>query len=209
MFFDQDGTLVDSLPGIRYAVEAAIQAPCPDLGRMIGPPIRSILRSLVPEVTDARLDRLEAAFRFAYDSEGWRMSRAYPGAVQTLAELARAARTLYLVTNKPRHITLPILEMLQIDRCFAAVLTRDSRQPAFESKGAMLSHLLSAHGLDAARCLMVGDALEDCEAAADAGMRAAVMLHGYGAHRVPAERAEWIRVRDFPELAALCLGDGG
>jgi phosphoglycolate phosphatase len=152
---------------------------------------------------------LEAGFRVAYDGEGWSRTGAYPGAAGALAGLARAGKKLFLVTNKPRHVTLKVVERLQMDELFAGILTRDSRQPPFESKGAMLAHLLALHGIDPSGCLMVGDALEDCEAAAQAGMRAAVMLHGYGAHRIPDARPEWRRVDGFQELAALCLRNGG
>ena len=53
VLFDLDGTLLDSLPGIRYSAEAAF-AQCGlamrdvELRRLIGPPIRPVL----PEGTD-------------------------------------------------------------------------------------------------------------------------------------------------------------
>ena len=54
VFFDLDGTLVDSLPGIQFAVEAALhdsgmRAPETPLKNLIGPPIRSILQQLAPQ----------------------------------------------------------------------------------------------------------------------------------------------------------------
>lgn len=213
VFFDLDGTLADSLPGIRYAVEeslagSGIQMPCAELRNLIGPPIRSILSMLVPQATKADLDRLERGFRLAYDREGWSKTTAYPGALSALASLGRAGKTLFLVTNKPRHVTLKVVDLLQMGEFFTATLTRDSKEAPYESKGAMLQYLLSLHGTQPAGCLMVGDALEDCEAAAHAGIRAVVMLHGYGAHRVPAGRPGWRRVNGFEELAALCLGKG-
>jgi phosphoglycolate phosphatase len=211
VFFDLDGTLADSLPGIRYAVEEALAGlsvprTCPDLRDLIGPPIRSILSVLAPQATEACLDRLERGFRLAYDRDGWSKTAAYPGALDAIAGLARAGKTLFLVTNKPRHVTLKVSELLRMRKLFSAILTRDSKEPPYESKGAMLRCILSLHGVHPATCLMVGDALEDCEAAAHAGMRAAVMLHGYGARRVPRGRPGWRLVNGFEELAALCVG---
>ncbi len=213
VFFDLDGTLADSLPGISYAVETALaeadfSASSLELRSLIGPPIRSIFAKLLPQTAEADLDGLERSFRLAYDTEGWRRTAAYEGAVEAIRCLKLSGKTLYLVTNKPKHVTSQILNQLGIQDCFSGVLTRDSREPPFESKGAMLCHLLSLQRIDPARCLMVGDAPEDVEGATHAGMRAAIMLHGYGADRVPAGQPGCRHLEDFKELLAIFLADG-
>jgi phosphoglycolate phosphatase len=214
IFFDLDGTLVDSLPGIQYAVEAAlresgIHPPESDLRNLIGPPIRSILQQLAPQSTDADLDRLERSFRLAYDSAGWMKARAFDRASETLEELRQLRKEALLVTNKPLQATEKILNMLGIAGCFAGVLTRDSRTPPFESKAAMLSLLLSQRGIESRRCLMVGDALEDYEAASEVGMQTAIMLHGYGSHKIPIGLPSCHRLNNFRELISLCSVNGG
>jgi phosphoglycolate phosphatase len=74
--FDLDGTLVDSLPGIAFSVDAAIaESGLPvrrtDLRPLIGPPIREIFRQLLPQADALHLSSLEAAFRTSYDTGGW------------------------------------------------------------------------------------------------------------------------------------------
>jgi phosphoglycolate phosphatase len=214
VFFDLDGTLVDSLPGIQYAVEAALyesgirpSEPC--LKNLIGPPIRSILKQLAPQSTDADLERLEHSFRLAYDSVGWMKARTYGRAAEVLDELRQLRKEAFLVTNKPLHATEKILHMLGIAGYFTGVLTRDSRTPPFESKAAMLSFLLSQRGIESRRCLMVGDALEDYEAASQVGMQTAIVLHGYGADKIPSGLPSCHRLNDLRKLVSLCSGNGG
>src|ERR1700753_2531652 len=91
IFFDLDGTLLDSLPGIAFSIEQAF-ATCGlpmqalDLGAAIGPPIRTILALAASEATDSDLNLLERAFRRSYDSEGWKKTLLFPGSSSTLHE---------------------------------------------------------------------------------------------------------------------------
>lgn len=185
VFFDLDGTLLDSLPGIEFSIRAALGV-CglpllqPDLRKLIGPPIRSILAEAAQVSDSARLDALEQAFRSSYDSEGWRRTVCFPGAAAVLEALRSTGHQMFVVSNKPRGISLRILEHLGIAGFFDAILTRDSRVPAFPGKAEMLAHLLSAHDLAPADCILVGDTMEDAAAAAAAGLRFICMTHGYG-----------------------------
>src|SRR5437773_1817542 len=67
VIFDLDGTLLDSLEGIQWSVEAALAAcgmppVCPGLKPLIGPPIRAILALVTGRNDAAELDRMEQAF---------------------------------------------------------------------------------------------------------------------------------------------------
>jgi phosphoglycolate phosphatase len=183
--FDLDGTLVDSLPGIRWSVEAAAEETgipvrqC-DLKALIGPPIRWILAELSGIPGGPALDRLERAFRASYDSAGWRRTVCYPGAAGMLRGLAARGVALWLVTNKPAAATHRILQRLEMADFFAEIVCRDSRVPAYQSKDEMLVELLLRRGFPAAESLLVGDTLEDAHAALAAGMACALLPHGYG-----------------------------
>src|SRR5580658_355753 len=90
LIFDLDGTLLDSLPGIRFSVEAAFRA-CGlamgdvDLRSLIGPPIRTILARMAgKQPSGEELDQLERSFRWSYDCEGWKMTPHYEGAAEAL-----------------------------------------------------------------------------------------------------------------------------
>jgi phosphoglycolate phosphatase len=198
MLFDLDGTLLDSLPGIAYSTRAAFTA-CGlamgevELRTLIGPPIRTILAKIALAdvaggLSEEQLDRLVQAFRLSYDNEGWKMTPHYVGAAELLRELRAKGKRLFVVSNKPRPISLKILEAEGTLELFEEIVTRDSRRPAYSGKWEMMSSLMERHGLEPQDCLMVGDTMEDAEAASATGMKFCLMTHGYG---------------DVPEVSAV------
>jgi len=182
--FDLDGTLIDSLPGIEFSIRAAM-AQCGvrlkdiDLRSIIGPPIRVILGKLA-ETADSDLIELEGAFRRSYDSEGWSKTSIYPGTQAVLSTLRDSGIRLFVVTNKPRDISMRILESAQIGHQFERLITRDSRVPEYLSKREMLEDLKISCGVDSSNWLVVGDTEEDGQAAAECGMKFAHVTYGYG-----------------------------
>ncbi len=205
--FDLDGTLVDSLPGIEWSVQAAL-ARCglPPLSRdlrpLIGPPIRRILATVSGVREPARLDRLEYAFRSSYDSGGWRRTRLQTGAAELLEQLRDGGIGLWLVTNKPARVTERILDELKLAGYFEEIRCRDSRTPAFASKAEVLVDLLRRRALVPSACLMIGDTAEDCGAAMAAGIDCAIVAGGYGDDTsLPAEAK---RVSGWDKIAERC-----
>ncbi len=185
LFFDLDGTILDSLPGVEYSVRAAFDS-CglplrnTSLRQLIGPPIRTIL-SRAGEIADGDvLDQLEGAFRKSYDTEGWRKTVCFPGVHTVLQAMHTFGHRHFVVSNKPRHISLRILQNEGMLNFFEEILTSDSRSPAFQGKAEMISLLMTRHGVGADICLFVGDTIEDAQAAASAGVGFVYMTHGYG-----------------------------
>jgi len=186
LLFDLDGTLLDSLPGIRHSAEAAFRAcglekGAVDLRSLIGPPIRTILgRMAVERATEEELDQLERSFRWSYDTEGWKMTPHYPGAAEALRKMQAQGKRLFVVSNKPWHISVKILEAEETLGLFEEIVTRDSRTPAYQDKQEMIRYLTQKLELDPTECLMIGDTMEDAEAAKKTGMQFCLMTHGYG-----------------------------
>ena len=201
VIFDLDGTLLDSLPGIEWSVEAALSS-CglPPLSRdlkpLIGPPIRSILSTVSGVWEQKRLVKLEEAFRSSYDSAGWRKTRCQEGAADLLGQLLTGGIDLWVVTNKPARVTHKILHELKLASFFQEAACRDSRIPPLHSKAEMLGDLLQRRALRPPACLMVGDTLEDYDAAVAAGIDYAIVPHGYGAGLG--------NVSGWEEIAGLC-----
>lgn len=185
ILFDLDGTLVDSLPGIEFSVrEAFDRCRLPllndNLRQMVGPPIRTILSHAGNVLEESTLNTLELAFRASYDSEGWQQAVCFPGAQHVLQALHDGGHRLFVVSNKPRHASLRILDKEQIRQFFEAVITRDSRSPNYGRKEDMVLTLLAERSIDLESCLMVGDTMEDFMAAVAVGIKFIWMTHGYG-----------------------------
>ncbi len=185
LLFDLDGTLLDSLPGIDFSMKQACQSVgIPEikanLRSLLGPPIRTILSKAVPTEDRALLDRLEAAFRISYDTEGWQKTTCFEGALEALQEFREDGRRLFVISNKPRPIALRILEHEGMLALFKAIYTPDSRVPPFGSKEEIIKGFLTEQGVSPSECLMVGDTMEDVAAAAANEMPVVFMEHGYG-----------------------------
>jgi len=206
VIFDLDGTLVDSIPGIAWSVDAALRscglAPAErDLAPLIGPPVRDILAAVAGVTEPDLLDRLERGFRSSYDSAGWRLTVCQPGVREMLSQLLAVGVELWLVTNKPALSTAMILFELHLDGFFREVVSRDSRAPVFAAKSEMLIDLLERHAIGREACLMAGDTMEDWRAAEAAGIPCVLVPHGYGSGAVPPGCR---RIGGWRELLEMC-----
>lgn len=206
LLFDLDGTILDSLPGIQFSVDCALEAiglPRAEINlkRLLGPPIRVIFSRIVPTGDATLLDRLEQAFRASYDAEGWEKATCYMGAREFLEGACSAGHCLYVVSNKPRLVSLRILEREDLLPFFEQVYTRDSRYPAYASKEEMLTKVLKDMGVLPSECLMIGDTMEDVTAAEASEIPMALMEHGYG--EVDSEIDVAMRLRDFSDFKRL------
>jgi len=185
LFFDLDGTLVDSFPGIAFSASAALAQvlpgrPAPDFLPFIGPPIREIFCRALPENDSKILDCLEQSFRASYNVEGWRKTCAYPGVEKVLAHVCESGRICRVLTNKPQQPTRAILRQLGLDRFFVEVITPDWRPPGFSSKVEAVLDYRRRHDLAVETTLLVGDSDDDGAAAAACGFKFAATMFGYG-----------------------------
>lgn len=185
ILFDLDGTLIDSLPGLETSLRLAAER-ClpgrrfPDIRRAIGPPIKVLLSRLWPELADDQLQEMSAVFRSHYDTEGCRESRLFEGVAQTLATLQERGIDMFVLTNKPLQPTLTILRLTGVEGRFRAIISPDSSDPPFPVKSAGAVHLQQRFELPSASTFMVGDGMDDVEAAAACGFGFILAGYGYG-----------------------------
>ena len=185
IFFDLDGTLVDSYPGILFSFETAMKEVIPDRGipdfvRFVGPPVREVFRLALAENDPKILESLEVSFRKSYDAVGFKKTNLYPGVFESVEFLHKSGKICHILTNKPKNPTLKILECLSLNPFFTEIFTPDSRQPSFVSKEEAALEAKRFLQLNPSDALVVGDSKDDASAAKVCGFNFAAVTYGYG-----------------------------
>jgi phosphoglycolate phosphatase len=152
----------------------------PDLRPFIGPPIRTILKTIFPKLQELEITRIEEKFREIYDNEGWKSTYLYPGVMDALQTLRLKGNSLYVATNKPFCPTNKILNELKLAPLLEAYSCRDSKQPPFPTKSEVLNHLTVSHQLDRTITYYIGDQPGDYDVSQASGILFIGATYGYG-----------------------------
>lgn len=203
LFFDFDGTLVDSGPGIFYSVRYALEhmglPPMTDvqLRRFVGPPLDYSFATFCGlERVDA--ERAVALYREIYRTQGIKMAALYPGVLQTLQTLHDRGKTLYVATSKPEPFAKEMLADMGAAQYFSGIFgaTFDG---ARHTKEDVLRYALNMTGVtDLQACLMIGDRYYDVEGAQAVGMQTLGVSYGFG-NRQELEQAGAVSIADTPQ----------
>ena len=193
VLFDLDGTLVDSAPDLAQAVDDMLRA----LGRApageelvrswVGNGATMLVKRALAGTMDAdTVNALEEAvwrpaldkFFEAYHIVNGRHTVPYPGIESFLQTLHERGCRLGVVTNKPAAFTGPLLDSLGLTHWFDVVVSGDTL-PVKKPDPAPLLHALACLDVPPAVALMVGDSINDVEAAHAAGMPVVAVSYGY------------------------------
>ena len=185
LLFDLDGTLTDPREGITRCIAHALErmglAPPPleELTFAIGPPLRQSFARLLATESREAVERAVACYRERFADVGLFENAPYAGIAEALAAARAATPRLIVATSKPQVYAERIVRHFGLDRFFEAVHGCEL-DGAREDKRDLLAHLMPFHGLDPARCVMIGDRGADMRAARHHGARALGALWGYG-----------------------------
>ncbi len=186
--FDLDGTLIDSAPDIRAALNRALVGqglkavdPTQVRGWIGDGPDRLIERALESQnVLPTRA--LGSALRIAFDAATLESPLAAGGVFPGIADLLarwHGRLPMAVVTNKPTALSRGVLAAAGLLQHFDAVLGADrheQRKPA----PALLHEAARAMGVPTGRLLMIGDSRNDMLSAREAGCPALYVGWGYG-----------------------------
>lgn len=186
--FDLDGTLVDSVPDIAFAVDRTLEGlNLPPLGyeqvrELVGDGVSRLLKRALTGARNGdpdpkQLERAMALFRRAYSDHLCVDSRLYPGVLEVLGALRGRCR-LACITNKSSVFTDPLLVALGIDGYFDLTVSGDTL-PALKPDPRPLIYAAERFRLAPHGCCMVGDSRNDILAAKAAGFRAVALSYGY------------------------------
>jgi phosphoglycolate phosphatase len=206
IIFDLDGTLVDSARDLQEATNTLLaqeglrQISLDEVKSMIGDGVAKLVERAISATGGdlMRLPELVAQFLRIYEANASRYTEAYPGVVDTLADLRRMGFPLAVVTNKPYTATIDILETLGLQRFFEVVIGGDTL-PERKPHPAPILMALKRLGVPPEAALMVGDNYHDVQAAHAAGIRAFAVTYGYS-HKPHAELGADRLLETMPEL---------
>ena len=187
VFFDLDGTLTDSAPGITRCLAHAFErigAPVPaesELRACIGPPLDHTFRRLLSRDDDALVERAIGLYRERFLTLGMYENAVYSGIPETLARLAAEGRRLFVVTAKPERFAREIVRHFALGEFFEAVYG-PSEDGVLHDKAELIAHALREERLAPGDVAMVGDRAHDVLGARACGVAAIGALWGYGSH---------------------------
>lgn len=184
IIFDLDGTLIDSAPSIIDSLNHAFLIsglrPKIEINRsFIGPPLMETLSLLAGTRANEVLDPLASAFKIHYDTEGYKLTEAFPHVEQMLLALCRGNKNIYIATNKRSRPTLLIVDLLGWKNIFDGVFSLDGFAPDCNTKAEMLKNIVTSLDMDVSESIYIGDRNEDQEAAISSGLPFIMVGWGY------------------------------
>jgi phosphoglycolate phosphatase len=184
VLLDLDGTLLDTAPDLANVTnvlrtQAGLEPlPYEFIRQYVSHGSRTVLRAAFPALDSEQLAALQRRFLELYRKHLVVQTRLFPGFAEVLDTLDAHRIPWGVVTNKPGWLTEPLLRHFGLYERAACVLSGDSLPV---SKPDPLPLLTAARtlGVTPQRCLYLGDALRDVQAARAANMVALAARYGY------------------------------
>jgi phosphoglycolate phosphatase len=211
VLFDLDGTLVNTAPDMVRVLQDMQASRGYDLvayevgRRYVSNGAIGLLRLAFPDEAIDFGDAMHYEYLERYAQMICDESRVFDGLAELLDLLDDAGRPWGVVTNKPEHLTLPLMDALGLAERSACTVSGDSLPVRKPDPGPLL-HACDIAGVDAWRSIYIGDAARDIEAGLAAGM--STIAAGYGYITEDDDPREWgadILASDTQELTQIVL----
>ena len=186
---DLDGTLLDTIPDLAIAANmmlaeighAALEVEL--IRSFVGKGLANLVERTVTASMDgvadpALLERAMPIYTRCYTEVNGRHTTIYPGVREGLERLREARFPLACVTNKSAQFTLPLLESIGLAGYFRHVVSGDTL-PTKKPHPAPLLHACKALEVEPREMLMIGDSINDTQAARAAGCPVFCVTYGY------------------------------
>ncbi len=203
IFYDLDGTLVDTRADIANAVNHMLQemaAPLlesREVERFVGQGLHHLVKNCLGTDEKKRIEKGSAIYRKYYSGHMLDHTVLYPGVREVLDYFK--SRKQAVITNKPNPFSKDILTALGVAPYFVGIVAGDSELAKKPDPEAVLA-IMKREKIGAADALLVGDSRIDIETARNAGIAVVVVSHGFaGRDELESARPDAI-FRDFTEL---------
>jgi phosphoglycolate phosphatase len=192
IFFDLDGTLVDSSIGIHNAFSYTFDqlgVPSPDaktIRSFMGPPLEVSFATCLPE---EEIDLAIQIYRSYYKEKGVHEAQLFPHIKELLSELAKDY-PLYITTTKNTPIALTMTQNFEIDHFFDGIYGSSSQAL---HKADVIHQALNNHQLDPEQVVIIGDTKFDMIGAQETGIKKLAVTWGFGEEKdLMSYQPDWI-----------------
>ena len=184
VFFDLDGTLMDTSDGIfaggRYAMEK-VGIPIPEIedwNVFIGPPLGDCFRLTFGIKDEDKIRQLCEAYHEFYMKDGRFRAHFYPGILEVAKELKKRGHVLGIASMKNEDLVQEMCKHFEVDDLFDVQLGIDLIGTM--TKADLLKEGLRRLGLSASDCVLIGDTAIDAMGAQQAGCDCIRVSWGFG-----------------------------
>ncbi|MHB1247213.1 MAG: phosphoglycolate phosphatase [Sulfuriferula sp.] len=210
---DLDGTLLDTAPDLAHAAElmmAELNMPPVALATIktyIGNGVSRLVKRVLTGSMDAEPDtalfeRAYPIYQKHYGAHVSLHSRPFPGVVEGLQALREMGVHVACITNKAEAFTIPLLRDTGLLDYFELVLSGDTL-PKRKPDPLPLLHACKHFGVEPGELLLIGDSLNDTQAARAAGSSVFCVPYGYNRGRPVTELDQDAVVASLLEAAKL------
>jgi len=193
VMIDLDGTLLNTAGDLANAANMMLrelgraELPLVTIQSYIGKGIQNLVKKSLANSLDGEPDtelfsRAMTIYEHEYEKNLCINTHPYPGAVDGLAAMKEAGFQLACITNKSEVFTLPLLRATSLLDYFDIVLSGDSL-PKKKPDPMPLQHACKLFGILPHKMLLIGDSLNDTEAARAAGCYVFCVPYGYNEGR--------------------------
>ena len=181
LFFDFDGTLVDSKEAITFGISKTILH---GMGvsdynlptHLIGKGFNDVFRHDFNEITDEKITELINIYRNIYDNETYHMHVLYPDVEEVLGSLKQKYR-LHVLSLKEQSILKKLCDHFNItylfDNIYGPTQEHEEKIDTFRKKIGELN-------LVSEQCLLIGDSSSDYHAANGLNANFIYAKYGFG-----------------------------
>ena len=179
IFFDLDGTLVDSSIGIHNGFTYTFDqlgVPSPDaktIRGFMGPPLETSFASCLPAY---QVETAIQLYRSYYKEKGVYKAQLFPQIKELLTELAKQY-PLYITTTKNTPTAVDMTSYFGIDRFFDGIY---GSSPQALHKADVIRQSLTTHNLDPETVVIIGDTKFDMIGAQETGIKKLAVTWGFG-----------------------------
>ena len=195
VFFDLDGTLLDTAPDLAYAMNLLLdEHNKPPLVfddfrfHIYGGTKTMLAHALAIDESDANYQDIRESYLQKYRQHLTKATTFFPYIEQVLEHLDELGIPWGIITNKPGWLTQPLMEHFAIDSRSCCIISGDDLEKRKPHPDPLL-HAATLSQIDPTRAIYVGDTETDVIAARAAGMFSISMLYGY--HQRDSRPDQW------------------